>query len=129
MNLQLHRIVRTPHSEQYALFDLDRTDENYDPASVGKLDLHFADQAVYGTFLLWSEATAALPTSQLEELVTATLQQICGPRGIPAFYAVEYFAPELATYHLHTADDEKEGDQQTARNDGSPDTGCPPEKL
>jgi hypothetical protein len=113
MNLKLHRLVRTPYSEQYALFDLDQTDENYDPMSLGKLDLHFTPQAVYGTFLMWTAATAKLPSDQVRELVIATLQEICEPMGIPAFYAVEYLAPDLGTYQLFTNED----NQHDSRND------------
>jgi hypothetical protein len=115
MNLKLHRLVRTPYSEQYALFDLDQTDENYDPVSVGKLDVHFTPQAVYGTFLMWTTATTMLPRDQVRELVSATLQQICQPMGIPAFYAVEYLAPDLGTYQLYT----NEVNQDDSRNDAN----------
>ena len=52
MNLKLRRLVWTPHSEQYALFDLDQTDASFDPISIGKLDLHYTTDAIYGTFLL-----------------------------------------------------------------------------
>ena len=61
MNLRLRRLVRTPTSEQYALFDPDRTDENYDPMSIGKLDLHYTSDGIYGTFLLWKQAIEGLP--------------------------------------------------------------------
>ena len=44
MNLKLRRLVRTPASEQYALFDLDKMDENYDPVSAGKIDLHIVPE-------------------------------------------------------------------------------------
>jgi hypothetical protein len=111
MNLKLRRLVRTPSSEQYALFDLDRTDDNYDPLSIGKLDVHYTTDGVYGTFLLWKGAIADLPTDQIQAVVEATLQEICEPMGLPAFYAVEYFCPDLASYALYSSEDGTNTDQ------------------
>ena len=102
MNLKLRRMVRTPSSEQYALFDLDRTDDNYDPLSIGKLDLHYTADGVYGTFLLWKEAIARLPANQVAAIVRATIEEMCDSMGVPAFYAIEFFAPELESYVLYS---------------------------
>jgi len=113
MNLKLRRLVRTASSEQYALFDLDQTDENYDPQSVGKLDLHYTSDAVYGTFLLWRSASVDMMESQVHALVEATIQELCEPMGTPAFYAVECFAPGLDSYSLHSIEQDNEGDGQT----------------
>ena len=100
MNLKLRRLVRTPSSEQYALFDPDRTDADYAPLSVGKLDVHYTDDGVYGTFLLWKQAVEGLPPDQVQVLVEATLQELCEPMGLPVFYAVEFFSPDLESYEL-----------------------------
>lgn len=108
MNLKLRRLVRTSSSEQYALFDSDRTDDNYDPLSIGKLDMHYTADGVYGTFLLWAQVADELPPDQVGDLVEATLQEICEPMGLPAFYAVEYFSPYLKTYVLHSNEIEEE---------------------
>jgi hypothetical protein len=116
MNIKLRRLVRTPSSEQYALFDLDQTDANYDPLSIGKLDLHFSDDGVYGTFLLWETGTVGLPEDQVHRVVRATVQELCEPMGVPSFYAIEFFSPNLRTYCLHTFEDAQsfsdEGKQQ-----------------
>jgi hypothetical protein len=118
MNLKLRRLVRTPSSEQYALFDPDRTDDNYDPISMGKLDVHYAAEGVYGTFLLWQQAVADLPPEQLHALVEATLQELCEPIGLPVFYAVEFFSPDLASYRLHSNEEEdKDRDQDQDQED------------
>jgi hypothetical protein len=109
MNLKLRRLVRTPHSEQFALFDLDRTDSNYDPLSIGKLDLHYTHDAVYGTFLLWKDALAGLPEDQVHALVQATVQEVCEPMGVPAFYAVEFFSPDRDSYVLHSSEQASAG--------------------
>jgi hypothetical protein len=106
MNLKLRRLVRTPSSEQYALFDLDRTDDDFDPVSIGKIDLHYTAGAVYGTFLLWEERIDELPLDQVRALVETTLQELCEPMGLPAFYAVEFFCPGLDSYMLHSNEEE-----------------------
>ena len=105
MNLKLRRLVRTPHSEQYALYDLDQTDDNYDPLSIGKLDLHYTADGAYGTFMLWRKTIAGLPSDQIQALVEATIQELCEPMGVPAFYAVEFFSPSLETYALCAAEE------------------------
>lgn len=104
MNLKLRRLVRTPSSEQYAIFDLDRTDEAYDPLSVGKIDLHYADQGIYGTFLLWQGVVTDLPADQVSLLVEVILQELGEAMGLPSFYAVEFFTPDLQTYVFHTSE-------------------------
>jgi hypothetical protein len=108
MNLKLRRLVRTPSSEQYALFDADRTDDNYDPLSIGKLDLHYTSDGIYGTFLLWEQVADELPADQVHDLVEATLEELSEPMGLPAFYAVEFFSPRLESYVLHSNDGEVE---------------------
>jgi hypothetical protein len=106
MNLKLRRLVRTSASEQYAIFDLDRTDEDYDPISVGKVDLHYTDQGVYGTFLMWKDAVADLPGDQLRLLVEVILHEVSEAMGLPSFYAVEFFTSDLEDYALHTNQEE-----------------------
>ena len=108
MDLKLRRLVRTLSSEQYALFDSDRTDANYDPLSVGKIDLHYTSEGVYGTFLLWKHAVAGMPSDQIQGLVDATVQEICEPLGLPTFYAIEYLSPGLENYRLHTNEPDKD---------------------
>jgi hypothetical protein len=108
MNLKLRRLVRTPSSEQYALFDLDCTDDDFDPVSIGKIDLHFTAGAVYGTFLLWKERIGELPQAQVRALVESTLHELCEPMGLPTFYAVEFLSPDLDTYTLHSNEEEND---------------------
>lgn len=113
MNLTLRRLVRTASSEQYALFDLDQTDDNYDPQSVGKLDMHYTSDAVYGTFLVWKTAIADMPEAQIRAIVEATIQELCEPMGMPAFYSVECFAPDLDSYSLYSMEEDSEDPEQS----------------
>ncbi len=127
MNLKAKRLVRTTCSEQYALFDLDRTDENFDPLSVGKLDVHYTDQGIYGTLLFWEESCERYAQSELTRLAEALLAEFNSPMGVPVEFAVEFFAPSLDRYELLTniaaaepgADDSGEqGDGATASRTG-----------
>ena len=116
MNVKLRRLVRTPSSEQYALFDPDRTDDNYDPLSIGKLDLHYTTDGIYGTFLFWEQVAEELEPDQVRAVVEATLQELSEPMGLPAFYAVEFFSPHLKSYVLYSnesADSEEEEDSDS----------------
>lgn len=101
MNLKLKRLVRTASSEQYALFDLDQIDaEDNLPLTIGKLDLHYTGEGVYGTLLLWDESTRRFKPAQRQEFIYALLDEICQPMGVPNEYVVEYFAPTLDHYEV-----------------------------
>ena len=100
MNLKAKRLVRTPHSEQYALFDLDRTDENYDPLSVGKLDIHYTPHGVYGTLLFWEEAWEHRSWDDLLEEAELLLAEFQTPMGVPGEYAIEFLSPTLKRYEV-----------------------------
>lgn len=115
MNLKLKRLVRTQSSEQYALFDLDQTDSNSQPITIGKLDLHYTGEGTYGTILLWDNASRKLKPGQRRAFVQALLRELVLPMGVPNEYVVEYFAPHLDDYEVyHNLDEEEE------ESDGSP---------
>ena len=122
MNLKLRRLVRTQSSEQYALFDLDQTDGEQQPATIGKLDLHYTSEGVYGTLLLWDETLRALKPAQRNEFVSALLTEITQPMGVPNEYVVEFFMPQLAEYELFhnvAVDDEAEALPEPSRHNGA----------
>jgi hypothetical protein len=130
MNLHKKRLVRTPSSEEYALFDLDRTDANLDPVSLGKLDLHFSADGTYGTLLLWKEAFIGLNPTRREILIDTLLAELTSTMGIHADYALELFVPELSSYELHSnivdeslvdEGDSAEGQDTAAEDEPTPD--------
>lgn len=101
MNLKLKRLVRTSSSEQYALFDLDQVDaEDQLPLTIGKLDLHYTGEGVYGTILLWDEVTLQLKPAQRQEFIYALLDEVSQPMGVPNEYVVEFFTPTLDQYEV-----------------------------
>ncbi|MEM7132130.1 MAG: hypothetical protein AAF702_37840 [Chloroflexota bacterium] len=106
MNLKLKRLVRTQSSEQYALFDLDQRDSRQQPMTIGKLDMHYTNEGVYGTILFWDQQSRKLPEGQRKRLIQSLLREITQPMGVPNEFVVEYFAPRLDEYHVfHNLDD------------------------
>jgi len=102
MNLHKKRLVRTANSEQYALFDLDQTDGNLDPASVGKLELHFTSDGTYGSLLLWQEIVASMDDRRREVLIDTILTELGTTMGVSPEYALEVFVPSIAEYELYS---------------------------
>ncbi len=101
MNLKLKRLVRTQSSEQYALFDLAQLDRHNQPMTIGKLDLHYTGEGIYGTILLWDELSQQLRPSQRSLFIRALLDEIAQPMGVPPEYVIEYFAPSLEAYEVY----------------------------
>ena len=100
MNLKLKRLVRTQSSEQYALFDLAQVDDQQQPLTIGKLDLHYTGEGVYGTILLWDDLSRSLQADQRRAFIDALLHEVSQPMGVPNEYVVEFFAPNLDEYEL-----------------------------
>lgn len=119
MNLKLKRLVRTASSEQYALFDLDQVDDEDEmPVTIGKLDLHYTGEGVYGTLLLWDDATRQLGVERRKEFIYALLDEVSQPMGVPNEYVVEFFAPTLDYYEVFhnvgLAEEENEDETEVA---------------
>ena len=119
MNLKLKRLVRTNSSEQYALFDLDQVNGDDQPLTIGKLDLHYTSEGVYGTLLLWDPTTRQLRPAQRRDFVNAILDEITQPMGVPNEYVVEFFMPQLDHYELfhNVGLDEEREDAQAEQQD------------
>ena len=100
MNLKLKRLVRTVNSEQYALFDLDEIDDDQQPVTVGKLDLHYTGEGLYGTLLLWGEGVRQMRPNPRRAFIRALLDEVTQPMGVPNEYVVEFFAPSLDEYEV-----------------------------
>lgn len=121
MNLKLKRLVRTSSSEQYALFDLDQMTSERQPMTIGKLDLHYTSEGVYGTILLWDEASRQLKPMQRRDFIRALLTEITQPMGVPNEFVVEFFAPTLEQYEVfhNVAITEEEVTNLTGTEDGA----------
>jgi len=102
VNLYRKRLVRTQQSEQYALFDLEQMDEELNPASIGKLDLHFTADGTYGTLLIWQEVAAGWDAARRQFVLDALLTELGTTMGLSADYAIEVFTPALGDYALES---------------------------
>jgi len=115
VNLKLKRLVRTQSSEEYALFDLDQMTADGVPMTIGKLDLHYTGEGVYGTILLWDNASRQLKPAQRSAFIHALLGEITQPMGIPNEYVVEFFTPTLEHYQVfHNVGDEEDSTADSA---------------
>jgi hypothetical protein len=117
MNLKLKRLVRTTSSEQYALFDLEQLDDEQQPITIGKLDLHYTGEGTYGTLLLWDAASRQLKPAHRKFFIQALISELVLPMGVPNEYVVEFFAPDLSTYEIfHNLDEDGEDDEESLRH-------------
>ncbi len=111
MSLRLRRLVRTPNSEQFTLY---RADQTGSPTSVGKVDLHFTPDGVFGTLLVWDEELLSWSDGELNEFLKGLIEDLVEPQGMADVYAVECFAPSLETYRFLTNSEEDEGEDGEA---------------
>lgn len=106
VNLRLRRLVRTPYSEQLTLY---RAGDTGEPTSVGKIDLHFTPDGVFGTLLVWDQDLLGWEEQELEGFLRGLIEDLVEPQGMADMYAVECFSPSLETYRFLTNSTEAEG--------------------
>ncbi len=102
MKLQLKRMVRTPESEQYALFDQDRLDEEGLPLSLGKLDLHYTAEGIFSTLLLWRPHFADHSDEELRLFVQGVMDEFTVPMGVCGEFLVETFFTDEGGYQAYS---------------------------
>ncbi len=112
MRLRIKRKIRTSSSEQWTLFDLDQTDDDGGPQNIGKVDLHYDTDMVYGTMLVWSELVERVDVTNVQAMVEDLLDEIIEPIGVPADYSLDFFSPSLESYKFYTNFDEDEEDEE-----------------
>ena len=120
MNLKLKVTARTPNSEQVAIFDADTKDANDKAVNIGKLDLHYVDDQIVGTLLIWQEyATGFARThasgsdESIDGLIDQILTEASEPLGVPGEYGVEVYYPSVQNhYFVSNYENEGEGDEE-----------------
>src|SRR6476646_10703921 len=107
MNLKLKVTARTPNSEQIAIFDADTKDANNKAVNIGKLDLHYVDDQIVGTLLIWQEyATGFARThpagseESMDGLIDQILTEASEPLGVPGEYGVEVYYPSVQNHYF-----------------------------
>ena len=106
MRLRVTRRIRTPNSEQWTLFDADRRDVQGDMENIGKMDLHYDEELVYCTLLLWKEFIANLGEETVQAIVDDLMDEATAPIGVPALYSLDFFTPSLGDYKFYTNDED-----------------------
>jgi hypothetical protein len=104
MNIKMKRVVRTPHSEEIAIFDSDTRDENEAAVNIGKLEVHYLEDQVVGTLLLWQEFTKGFaatypPGSDLtmDDVIDQILSEVTEALGVAGEYGIEVYYPTVST--------------------------------
>src|SRR5262245_54165675 len=117
MNIKLKMTARTANSEEMAVFDADTRDEAGDAVNIGKVDVHFVEDQIVGTLLIWQEYATGFtrthgsnPEMTLDILIDEILTQVSEPLGVPAEYGIEVFYPSVTNHQFvsNYADDEDE---------------------
>jgi hypothetical protein len=129
LRIKIKRRVRTPQSEQWALFDYDVLDENDQPTNIGKVDIHYDPEVAYITFLLWSEFTDGMDEDALQELIEEVVDEITEPIGAPGDYSLDFFTPSLKDYKFQTSlEDEEDWDEDEDEGEDDEDLEEPRER-
>jgi len=119
MRLRVTRRIRTSNSEQWTLFDADRRDVQGDMENIGKMDLHYDDELVYCTLLLWKEFVANLGEETVQAIVDDLMDEATAPIGVPALYSLDFFTPRLGDYKFYTNDEDYNDDEDEDEEEAS----------
>jgi hypothetical protein len=132
MNIKLKRAVRTPHSEEIDIFDADIRDEHDEAVNIGKLEVHYLDDQVAGTLLIWQEFAEGLNRSQggrvtLDDVIDAILTEITEPVGVSSEYGIEIYFPSVINHQFasHYAEDEEVAEGEIAVDEAYEDDSEP----
>ncbi len=127
MNLMLRRSTRTASSEEILIFDSDNRDANGAAVNIGKIDVHYLDDQVVGTLLLWNEfitgfdqAHGPQDDESLDVVIHQIMTEITDPLGVPGEYGIEVYYPSVQNYQFVSsyADDEAEDEGEGAGEEG-----------
>ena len=103
MNIKLQRVVRTAQSEEIVIRDLDQADKEGEARTIGKLDIHYTDEGVYGTLLLWPELVETMEKADLDAFVQQSIiDEVTGSIGVAESYNIELYSPDMKRYKLYS---------------------------
>ncbi|MDQ6694642.1 MAG: hypothetical protein M3014_09520 [Chloroflexota bacterium] len=107
MNIKLKRTARTAQSEEILIFDAGSPDANNQPANIGKLDVHYLEDQVVGTLLIWQEYATGFnrvhgPGSEvtMDTLIDEILTEVTEPTGVAGEYGIEVYFPSIQNYQF-----------------------------
>ena len=127
MRLRVNRRIRTANSEQWTLFDADRRDTQGAMENIGKLDVHYDEDLVYATLLLWQEFVTGIGEETTQAIIDDLMDEATAPIGVPALYSLDFFTPSLNDYKFFTNDedlddDDEDDDEDEEDGDGDDET-------
>src|SRR3954447_11736655 len=131
MNIKLKVTARTAHSEEWAIFDLDTRDEREQAVNIGKLDVHYVDDQIVGTLLIWQEYATGFARAHagsdvtLDTLIDQILGEVSEPLGVPAEYGVEVYYPSVTNHYFvsnYAADEDEDEDADVDEYEGEYET-------
>jgi hypothetical protein len=126
MNLMLRRSTRTASSEEILIFDADNRDANGAAVNIGKIDVHYLDDQVVGTLLLWNEFITGFDQAHgpeddesLDVVIQQIMTEITDALGVPSEYGIEVYYPSVQNYQFVSsyADDEDEEEGEAVYGD------------
>ncbi|MBF6612247.1 MAG: hypothetical protein IVW55_03885 [Chloroflexi bacterium] len=107
MNLKLKRIARTPYSEALSIFDGDHPDENGEAVNIGKIELHYLEDQIIGTLLIWQEYATGFARTHasgsdetMDTLIDDILAEVSDPLGVASEYGIEIYFPSLTNHQF-----------------------------
>jgi len=110
MRLRIKRRIRTATSEQWTLFDAERRDAQGEMENIGKMDLHYDEEMVYATLLLWNEFVSVVGEDTTRAIVDDLMDEATAPIGVSALYSIDFFTPSLQEYKFYTNDEDFDED-------------------
>jgi hypothetical protein len=103
MNIKLQRVVRTASSEEIVIRDLDQLDRDQSPRTIGKVDIHYTEEGVYGTLLLWPEIVDSVSKADLDSLIAdSIIEELTSPIGVAETFNIEFYSPDMKRYKLYS---------------------------
>jgi len=112
MRLRIKRRIRTASSEQWTLFDAERRDAQGEMENIGKMDLHYDEEMVYATLLLWNEFVSVVGEDTTRAIVDDLMDEATAPIGVSALYSIDFFTPSLQEYKFYTNDEDFDEDDE-----------------
>ncbi len=106
MRLRVTRRIRTATSEQWTLYDAERRDAQGELENIGKMDLHYDEEMVYATLLLWNEFVAEVGEDTTKAIIDDLMDEATAPIGVSALYSIDFFTPSLQEYKFYTNDED-----------------------
>jgi len=112
MRLRITRRIRTATSEQWTLYDTERRDAQGQMENIGKLDLHYDEEMVYATLLLWNEFVTTVGEETTKAIVDDLMEEATSPIGVSALYSLDFFTPSLQDYTFYSNDEDIEEEEE-----------------